>query len=327
MSTETVPHEAASATYARLANLLLDHPGADIIICSQDSYHFRVPKISIVNTSPILGELIRRTLDSPDDRENRPLNPEVSLPVVQLPESGEILHCLLTFLFPITQLVPSTPEKIMELLSVAQKYQMGTVLAHIRGSIARRNLLPTRLEPVLHIYALAQKYGLRQEALQTARAIFLKQSMDIEDFDGKLDIMPGASLYELWKYHERLRAVLVSDLTEFRTSCAGGTITGLRCTELSSSQIPSWLDRYIESIGENPSLFNSTELSTAIARHVKDKANVLGCECASIPSRTMREFWDALASVVDGGFDKVGDAELICRASKGIEPFYRQSPL
>ena len=309
MSTGTVPHEAASATNERLANLLLDHPGADIIISSQDSYHFRVPKISIVNTSPILGELIRRTSAFPDDHVYRPLNPEVSLPVVQLPESGEILHCLLTFIFPITQLVPSTPEKIMELLSVAKKYQMETVLAHIRGIIARQNSLPTRLEPVLHIYALAQKYGLRQEALQTARAIFLKLSMTIEDFDNYLDIVPGASLYELWKYYERVRAILASDLAEFRTSCAGGTITGLRCTELSSSQIPRWLDQYIESIGETPIIFDSTRLSIALARHVKVKANELSCKCAFMPRDTIRDFWEALTSVVDSGFDKVSDVD------------------
>jgi hypothetical protein len=77
--------------------------------------------------------------------------------VVQLPESGEIVRCLLTFVFPVTPLLPSTPEEIMELLSVAQKYQMGTALDHIRGSIARHNSLPTRLESALHIYALAQK--------------------------------------------------------------------------------------------------------------------------------------------------------------------------
>ena len=319
MSTVAAPHEAASASNGGPPNLFIDLPGADIILRSQDSYHFRVSKIYIVNTSSVLNELIGRR---PGDQ----VNPEVSLPVVQLPESGEILHCLLTFIFPITQLVPSTPEKTMELLSVAQKYQMGTVLAHIRG-IARQNSLPTRLEPLLRIYALAQKYGLRQEALQTARAIFLKYSMTIEDFDNNLGIVSGASLYELWKYHESVRAILASDLTEFRRSSAGGTIPDLGCKELSSSQIPRWLDQYIESIGESPSLFNFTELSIAIARHVKAKANEIGCKCASIPSSTMRSFWEALASVVDGSFDKVGDTELICRAAQGVEPFYRQSQL
>jgi hypothetical protein len=295
----TVPREAASTKNEPLTNLLFDYPGADIILRSQDCYHFRVPKASIINSSLILSKLIQKNSDSPDDA-----NPEASLPVVRLPESGEILHCLLTFIFLVTPLVPSTPEEIMELLFVAQKYQIGTALTHIRGSIARQNSLPTRLEPALHIYALAQKYGLRPEALQTARTI-LNYPMTIEDFGNKLDIMSGASLYELWKYHERVRAILSSDLTELRRTCAHGTITGVLCTELGSSHVPKWLDQYIESIGKTPSLFDYAELNIAMARHTKDTANQPDCECASISSHTIREFWGALAFVVDGSFKKV----------------------
>ena len=205
----TVTPEASSTTDRHLVISLFNHSGADIVLRSQDSHHIQVPKIYIINSSPVLGELIRKASDSPSNA-----NAGVSLLVVPLPESGEILHCLLTFIFPVIPRIPSTLEEIMELLSAAQKYQMGTALAHIRGSVAQQNLLPTRLEPALRIYALAQKYGLRQEALQTARTIS-KYPMTIEDFD-KPDIMPGASLYELWKYHEKVRAVLASDLAEFR---------------------------------------------------------------------------------------------------------------
>jgi hypothetical protein len=152
--------------------------------------------------------------------------------VVQLPERGEIIQILLTFIFYVTPLMPPTHEDAMELLFVAQKYQMEVALTHIRGSIARQNPLPTHPVPALRIYALAQKYGLRPEALQTARTI-LKLSMTIEDFDNKLDIVPGASLYELWKYHERVRAILASDISQFRESGARPTMTVLRCTQLS----------------------------------------------------------------------------------------------
>jgi hypothetical protein len=305
MST-TIPHEATSTTDEPLANLVLfDYPNADIILRSQDCYHFLVPKIYIVNSSPILGELIQSTLDSPGAAKA-----EAPLPVVHVPKKGEIIHSLLTLIFPVTPLVPSTPEEILELLSVAQTYQMDSVLTHIRDRTARRNSLPTRLEPALRIYSLAQKYGLLPEALQTARTI-LNYPMTIEDYDGKLDIMSGASLYELWKYHERVRDILVSDLTEFRMSCACGTITGLRCMQLSSSKTPLWLDQYIESIGKSPNLFDSTELNIAMARHIKDKANELSCECASIPSQTIRDFWEALASVVDGGFEKVSIFDIL----------------
>jgi hypothetical protein len=257
-----------------------------------------VPKIYIVNSSSILGELIERTLDSPGYG-----NAGASLPVVQLPKRGEIVHCLLTHIFPVTPLVPSTHDEIMELLSDAQMYQMDSVLTHIRDKIARHYPLPTRLEPALRIYSLAQKYGLRPEALQTAKTI-LDYPMTIEDFDNKLDIMPGASLYELWKYRETVLPILVSDLIEFNKSSAHGSITDLRCTENSSSQIPRWLDDYIMSIGKTPNRFDLVEFNVAMVRHTKGVASE-GCECASMPSETIRGFWEALASVVHGSFKKV----------------------
>ena len=301
----TVPSELTSTTDEPLAKIP-DYPGADIIFRSQDSHHLRVPKIFITLNSSILDELVRRTLDSPGDASD-----EASLPVVQLLESGKILRYLFTFILPVFPTMPPTHEEAMELLSVAQKYQMETVLVYIRAIIARQNPLPIQLEPALHIYALAQKYGLRPEALQTARTI-LKQWMTIEDFDDKLDIMPGASLYELWKYYERVRTILALDLTEFRESGAHGTITGLKCTGLSPSQIPLWLDQYIESIAKTLKLFDMSELNIAMARHTRDNANEPSCECASISSQAIRDFWDALASVVHGGFNKVGWINVPC---------------
>jgi hypothetical protein len=298
MST-TVPHEAASTTDDLLPNLLFDYPGSDIILRSHDSHHFRVPRIYIINSSRILGELIRNALDLP-----RSANDGASFPVVPLPESGQVLHCLLTIIFPVTPLVSSTPEEFMELLSVAQKYQMEAALTNIRGTIARQNLLPTRLQPALCIYFLAQKYGLHPEALQTARAI-LKYPITIEDLANELKIMSGSSLYKLYQYFESFQAILASGLKEFRAFRAGGTIIGLHCSESRSSRIPIWLDQYIVSIGKAPRLFDSAEFNIAMARHIKDKANELGCECASIPSKTIRDFWEALASVVHGSFEKV----------------------
>jgi hypothetical protein len=300
----TLPPEAATTTDDPLANVLFDYPGADIIIRSRDSSHFRVPKIYIVNSSPFLGELIRRVLDSPGDA-----NAEAQLPVVQLTESGEIINSLLTHIFPVTPFVPSTPEEIMELLSVAQTYQMDSVLTRIRDTIARHHPLPTGLEPALRLYTLAQKYGLLQEALQAARTI-LNYPLIIEDLDNSLDIMPSASLYELWKYYERVRAILASDLSEFRTYAPYDTITGLCCAGL-GLQIPSWLVDYIESIGKSPNLFDSAELNIAMARHIKDKAREPSCECASIPSQAIHKFWEALASAVHGSYEKVSAVDIL----------------
>ena len=286
-----------------LVGLLFEFPGADVILRSNDSHHFRVPKSFMVHCSPVLDDIILKAISSPDNADA-----EASLPVIQLPESGAILHGLLTFIFPVTPLVPSTAEKAMELLSVAQKYQMASVLAHIRYIIARQNPLSTQRDTALHIYSLAQKHGLHQEALQAAQTI-LKYPMSIEDLEDKLDMMPGAALYELWKYYEKVRAILASDLTELKASDARGTLAGLRCTASDPSQIPHWLDEYIGSIGDAPHLFDFIEFNAALGRHMylKDEDGNHKCACLSIPTKTIRKFWETLTSVVHDSFENVSD--------------------
>ena len=312
----TFPSEVISTTDEPLANIP-NYPGADIILRSRDSHHLRVPKVFIIHNSPVLSELVRRTLESPGDT-----NAEAPLPVVQLPESGKILRHLISFILPPFPAIPPTDEETMELLSVAQKYQMEAVLVHVRGIIARQNPLPTRLEPALHIYALAQKYGLRPEALRSTRTI-LKHSMTVEDLGDKLDIMPGASLYELWKYYERVRTILALNLTEFRESGARGTMTVLGCTELSSSQMPSWVDQYIVAIGNAPNLFDPLELNISMTRHIKNVNQ--GCNCGSISSQTIHDFWGALASVVNDSFEKV--SVMIFETTKDIKSLQAESGL
>jgi BTB/POZ domain len=283
------------------ANILFE-PCTDIILRSRDSRYFRVSKSHIVNSSPILDKLIRRAQDPPDDANDKGL-----LPMVELPDSGAIIRILLTFVFSVTPLVPSTTEQTMELLSVAQKYQMVSVLARIRGSIARQNPPATGnlRDTALYMYALAQQYGLRQEALQAARTI-VKYPMSIEDLEDKLDIMPGASLYELWKYYDKVRTILSSDLTEFRTSSARSTLTDIQCFKSSSSQIPCWLDDYIVSVGEAPHLCDFIEIYTTLLRHLDESTDDFDrCACKTISGQTIRTFLDALASIVDASFQKV----------------------
>jgi hypothetical protein len=137
--------------------------------------------------------------------------------------------------------------------------------------------------------------------------------MSIDDFNDRFDIIPGASLYELWKYHEGVRAILASSLMEFRISGAYGTMTGLRCEEYSSSIIPNWVDQYIESVGKAPNLLDLVELNAAMARHIGPFGNEFRdiCECASIPSQTIRDFWAALSSVVRDSFEKASRVCLI----------------
>ncbi|KAN0137915.1 hypothetical protein V8E53_004399 [Lactarius tabidus] len=187
--------------------LHFDYPVSDLVLRSCDSHNFHVSKLYIVNSSPVLRELI---LQSASDTSGVPSDEEQeSFPVVKLPENRATLHNLLTFIFPVVPILPTTSEEIMELLAVAQKYQMDSVLSHIRGSIAEKD--PPLLCPdtALDIYFLARKYELHREAAEAVRAarVTLRLSMVIEDLGDKLDFpgMTGTYLYELWKYHERAK--------------------------------------------------------------------------------------------------------------------------
>ena len=118
--------------------------------------------------------------------------------------------------------------------------------------------------------------------------------MNIEDLGDRLDIMLALSLHELWKYSEKVRSILTSDLMEFRISGACETLTDLDCIELSSSKIPRWLDDYIALIGDAPNLFNFFNFNAALVHHVKVKSGNSRCACVLRPTQTIRNFWEAL---------------------------------
>jgi BTB/POZ domain len=282
------------------------YPDADIILRSSDSHEYQVPKLYIINSSPILAKLVRTAPITSDAASSAPGEPGASLARVQLPDNHTILSCLLTFIFPVSPILPPTTEQIMELLSVAQKYEMKSALIHIRDRIARQDLSFIRPENALYVFSLAQRYKLRDEVLKAAR-ITLGTSMTFDDLDGQLGIMPGAFLYELWKYHQRVRGNLLLDLLGFRMTGARGTLKDLHCLKLSSFGIPSWLEDYIESIRNSPSCFDLTKFHMSLTRHTSPTTTLSSScpSCASISSEMIHAFWGALTAVVHNSFRRV----------------------
>ncbi|KAH9174322.1 hypothetical protein EDB89DRAFT_2148919, partial [Lactarius sanguifluus] len=63
----------------------------------------------------------------------------LQVPVVQVTENHTIISSLLTFVFPVSPILPPTIEQIVELLSVAEKYRMTTALIRIRDCASRRD--------------------------------------------------------------------------------------------------------------------------------------------------------------------------------------------
>jgi hypothetical protein len=319
------PDPPSPAEVASEETLHFDYPCSDIILRSRDSHNFHVSKLYIVNSSPVLRELIRTvsaTSEVANDEE-----PE-SLPVVKLPDRRTTLHSLLTFIFPVAPILPSTSDEIMVLLAAAQKYQMDSVLNHIRGIIARKDPPFIRPETAFRIYFLAQQYELHEEVIQSAR-VTLRLPMIIEDLGDKFDFpgMTGAYLHQLRKYYERVRTDLKSDLLEFRNSGLPEDVKCLRCITryFKSSYYPShdvthppWLDTYTQSIEDAPHLFDLISFENAWALHLQSKAQSSAtCSCVGMSSQIIRTFWEALAAVVHGAIEKVRNT--------GVTGAYRDS--
>jgi hypothetical protein len=312
----------SSAEVPLKETLHFDYPHSDIVLRSCDSHNFHVSKLYIVNSSPVLRELIQTVLNTSDVANGEE---PATLPVVELPESGATLHSLLTFIFPVDPFLPSASERIMELLAVAQKYQMGSILTHIRGAISRQNPPFFRPETAFHVYFLAQQQGLHQEAVQAAR-VTLRLPMVIEDLGDKLGSsgMTGAYLYELWKYHKRIRTDLKADVPMFKNFLLPVGMKALRCStphsygEGGTSSFPRWLDNYIESITEAPHLFDLIEFENSWARHIQEIEASCSrtCSCVKISSQLRRNFWEALTGFIDGVIERVRRASMTGLSSR-----------
>ena len=291
---------------------VLSHPHADIVLRSCDHQEFKVPKVYIIDNSPVLAKLIRTPSHppKPDTKPGSAISTDSAtlLPVVLLDDSGAILISLLSFIIPVPPNLPSTVEECVELLGMAQKYEMCLVLTHIRDHVARQNPPIIREKNAFYVYSLAQKFDLRREMDQAAR-LTLKVQMSIGDLEatGKLDILSGALLYQLWGYHQRVREYLASDFAEFMMFEVGARIN-YRCIKLSSSDVPIWLNDYINAVALNPALFNISEFHMALTRHAVPTGSRSSppCECcAAISCNTIDTFWRALSNVVQHSIENV----------------------
>ena len=149
--------------------------------------------------------------------------------------------------------LPPTMEQILELLSVAQKYEMTTTLTRIRDCLSRRDSSIICAETALHVYSLAWNYGLLEEKILAATET-LEIPMTIDAYEDKLDLISIPALCELWDYREQVRDNLSSEFYKgVSNSEVFQCLTKLVCVEISrSSKIPLWLDNYLRTIPEDP---------------------------------------------------------------------------
>jgi hypothetical protein len=147
-----------------------------------------------------------------------------------------ILSSLLTFVFPVPSVLPPTIEQILELLSVAQKYEMATTLTRIRDCASRRDPPFICAETALHVYSPARNYDILEETLLAAKET-LKAPMTIDTYEDKLDFISIPALCELWDYRVQVLDNLGSDFyTRVSKSEVFQSLTKIGCVELGKSK-------------------------------------------------------------------------------------------
>jgi hypothetical protein len=181
----------------------LNMQGADVILRSSDLISFRVHKSTLAISSPFFNDMF--SLPQPLDGEIVDV-----LPVVHVSEDSELLHSLLTVLYPIPSVIPKSYEKILALLCVAEKYDMSTALSTFRSEIGRH--LPTT-EASFHAYAVASSKQLPE--MEAAARLTLDHPMSFEVLGDALPFFDGSALHDLVRFRKRCRDKLLSLLESF----------------------------------------------------------------------------------------------------------------
>ena len=173
--------------------------GADVILRSSDLVSFRVHKSILAISSPFFHDMFSLP---------QPLDSEVvdGLHVVQVSEDAEILHSLLTVLYPIPSVIPDSHEQSLALLAASQKYHMDTVLSTFRSIISRQ--LPTTEAP-FRAYAIASSKQLLPE-MESAARLTLDHPMTFEAIGDALPLFEGSALSDLVRFRKRCHGNLLS---------------------------------------------------------------------------------------------------------------------
>ena len=182
----------------------LNMQGADVILQSSDLISFRVHKSILAISSPFFNDLF--SLPQPQLHNGEVVD---GLPVVRVPEDAEVLHSLLTLLYPIPSVISDSYEESLALLAVSEKYSMDTVSATVRSEM----VLPTT-KAAFGAYAIASSKQLLPE-MEAAARLTLDHPITFEILLDALPLFEGSALLDLVSFRKRCHDKLLSFLVGF----------------------------------------------------------------------------------------------------------------
>ena len=137
----------------------------------------------------------------------------IDLPV-QLTEDAELMNSLVSLLYPIPPVIPSSYEKVFALLAACQKYGMASIQSSIRAEVIH-GIFPSPVgTEAFRAYAIASDLGLIPE-MESAARLTLGYPMTFESLGEALQSFKGRVLCDLIRYRKRCRDSLVACLDSF----------------------------------------------------------------------------------------------------------------
>jgi hypothetical protein len=286
---------------------------ADVILQSSDGTNFRVHKAVLAESSLFFSNMF--SLAHPADDEIVD-----GFPVVRLPENAEILHSLVTMLYPIPSVIPNSYDKVLDLLAASQKYEMAATQSSIRGEVRYKSYSTLTGNGSFHAYAIACSKRLSPEIESTAR-LTLDCSMTFESIGDEVGLFEGWALRDLARYRKRCRDSVVLCLGEFLDPQDGPSRVWVGChhtnepisaSRAGQSILAGWIHNFIsQNIRELQKSFTRPLLEqssfqeqylTALRTHIR----VTSCLfCSRQHVMEGESFWEQLQNKVTQARDSV----------------------
>lgn len=162
------------------------------------------------------------------------------LPMVRLSEDAEVLHNLVTILYPIPSVIPDDYDKALALLAASQKYDLEAVQLTIRAEIKSQNLHPSTAAAAFRAYGFASAQGLTPETESTAR-FTLDYPMTFESMGNELSTLGGWALRDLARFRRRCRDRLILCLESLLDSHLPPSDIWVGCQNSPSGTFAWWL--------------------------------------------------------------------------------------
>jgi hypothetical protein len=222
----------------------MDVRNADVVLQSSDSVDFRVHKAVLASSSQFFRDMFLLPQPSNDETIH-------GLPFVRFPEDAELVRALITVMYPIPTEIPTSYERVLALLAVAQKYDMSAVQSSIRAEVIRRDLPAPTGAQAFRAFAIAFSNNLIPEMGGNAR-LTLDYPLTFEMLGDGLRLFSGPALRELARFRKTCRDNIISCLETFLDARNGPSNIWVDCPEprwgtcISSNDkdnqtLPQWL--------------------------------------------------------------------------------------